>query len=187
VESKDVKQIHEGLIIRGLARDEIESVWEIDRSEIINGIYHLQDGELVLEEEHFDAKGWPPGIPERYTPVLYDCFDRGGTFYGAFDGPKIAGAAVLESKFIGEGRDQLQLKFLHVSGPYRKRGLGRALFEMAVEKAREMKARRLYISATPSENTVGFYMHLGCVLAREINPELFELEPEDIHLEYAIP
>jgi hypothetical protein len=49
-----------------------------------------------------------------------------------------------------------------------------------------MGARRLYISATPSENTVGFYTHLGCVITREVDPALFELEPEDIHLEYAI-
>jgi hypothetical protein len=47
-----------------------------------------------------------------------------------------------------------------------------------------MNARRLYISATPSENTVNFYLRQGCVLARQIDPELFELEPEDIHLEY---
>jgi hypothetical protein len=30
-------------------------------------------------------------------------------------------------------------------------------------------------------------MKLGCVLATEIDPELFALEPEDIHLEYVIP
>jgi hypothetical protein len=29
-------------------------------------------------------------------------------------------------------------------------------------------------------------MRLGCVLATEIDSELFALEPEDIHLEYLI-
>jgi len=29
-------------------------------------------------------------------------------------------------------------------------------------------------------------LQLGCVLATEINQELFELEPEDIHLEYIL-
>lgn len=42
------------------------------------------------------------------------------------------------------------------------------------------------ISATPSENTVNFYRNLGCEVTSEIVPELFELEPEDIHLEYTI-
>ena len=43
---------------------------------------------------------------------------------------------------------------------------------------------KLYIAATPSENTVNFFMRLGCDLAAEINQELFAFEPEDIHLEF---
>ena len=175
------------MIIRELEREEVEQIWTIDRSEVIDNVYYLRDGELVLEREHYDVQGWPPGESEQYTPILYDCFDRGGTFYGAFENSELIGVAVLESKFIGRDRDQLQLKFLHISRSYRKRGLGRILFEKAVEKAREVSARRLYISATPSENTVDFYMHLGCVVTREVDQELFELEPEDIHLEYTIP
>jgi hypothetical protein len=41
----------------------------------------------------------------------------------------------------------------------------------------------MYISATPSEHTVNFYLALGCQLAAEPDSELLELEPEDIHLE----
>lgn len=81
----------------------------------------------------------------------------------------------------------LQLKFLHVSHQSRKQGLGTKLFNMAVEKARALGARKLYISATSSENTINYYMRLGCVLAAEIDAELFTLEPEDIHLEFMIP
>ncbi len=55
-----------------------------------------------------------------------------------------------------------------------------------IEKAKELGAKKLYISATPSKNTVNFYMHLGCNLASEINPELYQLEPDDIHLEMII-
>ena len=173
-------------MIRVLTRDQVENVWEIDRSEVIEGVYYLEDGELVLKAEHYDMQGWPPGEPALYTPMLYDCFDRGGTFYGAFDAAEMVGAAVLESKFIGGQRDQLQLKFLHVSRAYRGQGLGKTLFEKTVGRAREMGARKLYVSATPSESTVTFYLNLGCVVAREVDAELFELEPEDIHLEYVI-
>ena len=176
------------MIIRTMQRDEIPLVWQIDRREIIENIYHLRDGKLVLEPEYFDAQGWPPGEAELYTPILLDCFDRGGIFWGAFeeDG-KIIGVSVLESKFIGANHDTLQLKFLHVSHGVRKQGLGKKLFNLVVEKAKSSGARKLYISATPSENTINYYMRLGCVLATEIDPELFTLEPEDIHLEYAIP
>lgn len=106
---------------------------------------------------------------------------------GAFENDVLVGVAILESKFIGAQQDTLQLKFFHVSRDYRKQGLGTELFNMAVEKAKLLGAKKLYVSATPSENTIQYYMRLGCVLATEINPELFALEPEDIHLQYTIP
>jgi predicted N-acetyltransferase YhbS len=117
---------------------------------------------------------------------LLDCYDRGGTFWGAFEDDKLVGVAILENKFIGAQQDTLQLKFLHVSRDYRKQGLGKTLFNLAVEKAKTLGAKKLYISATPSEKTVNYYLQLGCVLAKEIDPELFALEPDDIHLEYEL-
>ncbi|HET9587709.1 MAG TPA: GNAT family N-acetyltransferase [Anaerolineales bacterium] len=172
--------------IRFLQREEIPLVWQIDRREIVENIYYLQNGKLVLKPDYFDIQGWPPGGPEQYTPILLDCYDRGGTFWGAFENDALVGVAILESKFIGAQQDTLQLKFLHVSREYRRQRLGMTLFNMAVKRARTLGAKRLYISATPSENTVNYYLRLGCVLASEIDPGLFALEPEDIHLEYAI-
>ena len=174
------------MIIRSLQRDEINLLWQIDRREIVENIYYLRNGELVLELEHFDMQGWPPGEAEHYTSILTDCYDRGGIFWGAFEGEQIVGAAILENKFIGSKHATLQLKFLHVSRDQRKHGLGSRLFNLAVEKAKALGASKLYISATPSENTINYYQNLGCVLATEIDPELFALEPEDIHLEYNI-
>jgi predicted N-acetyltransferase YhbS len=175
------------MLFRKLEGTEIELIWTIDRREIVENVYYLEDGELVLRPEFYDIPGWLPGEPALYTPILQDCFDRGGTFFAAFEGTDLIGVAVLESKFIGRAKDQLQLLFLHVSNRHRKRGLGKLLFEQAVERARDLNARRLYISATPTENTVDFYLHLGCVVTEELDEELFELEPEDIHMEYCIP
>jgi len=174
------------MIIRTLQRDEIHLLWQIDRREIIENIFYLRNGELVLVPEHFDMQGWPPGEAEYYTLILTDCYDRGGIFWGAFEDEQIVGAAILENKFIGSKHDTLQLKFLHVSRDQRKHGLGSKLFHLAVEKAKSLGASKLYISATPSENTINYYMRLGCVPATEIDPELFTLEPEDVHLEYKI-
>ena len=118
---------------------------------------------------------------------MEDCFKRGGHFWGAFEGETLVGVAVLESKFIGSKKDTLQLKFLHVIHNVRKQGLGKKLFMIATKKAKSLGAKKMYVSATPSENTVHFYQYLGCVLAEEIDAELFEEEPEDIHLEYTLP
>lgn len=168
--------------IRTLGRDEIEQVWTIDRSEMIDRIYELQDGRLVLQPHHFHARGWPPGAAEETTPRLYACFDRGGSFYGCFDGDRLIGMAALDTQWLGPDRDLLQLEMLHVSHGYRKQGVGTALFEQARVVARDRGAKGLYISATPSENTIHFYQRFGAVLTPEPDPELFALEPEDIHL-----
>lgn len=175
------------MIIRILQREEIPLLWQIDRREIVENIYYLQNGKLILKPDYFDIQGWPPGEAEQYTPILLDCYDRGGTFWGAFERDVLVGVAVLESKFIGSQQDTLQLKFLHVSRDYRNQGLGARLFNLAVERGKSLGANKLYISATPSENTIHYYLRLGCVCASEIDPELFALEPEDIHLEYVIP
>ncbi len=168
--------------IRDLDRNEIENIWSIDRREVIENVYHLEQGSLLLKPEYYDMQGWPPGEAEIYTPLLYKSFDRGGWFHGAFEEARLVGVAILDNKLIGKDKDQLQLKFLHVSRDYRKQGLGRKLFDLASEEARKRGAKQLYISATPSENTVNFYLNLGAVVADEPDPELFELEPEDIHL-----
>ena len=175
------------MITRFLRRDEIPLIWQIDRREIVKNIYYLDNGKLVLKPSYFDIQGWPPGEAEHYTPILLDCYDCGGIFWGAFEKDMLFGVAILESRFIGSQQDTLQLKFLHVSRDYRKQGLGTQLFHLAVEKAKVLGAKKLYISATPSENTIDYYLRLGCVLAKEVDPELFALEPEDIHLAYAIP
>lgn len=168
---------------RLLLREEIEQVWTIDRSEVIDHIYYYDQGTLVLKPEHYNLDGWPPGETEATTPMLIDCFARGGWFYGLFDDERLIGAAILDSQWLGRERNRLQLKFLHVSKSYRKQGLGRRLFALAQAEARERGAQRLYISAAPSKNTVDFYQRLGCVLTREVEPDLFALEPKDIHLE----
>lgn len=173
--------------IRDLERSDISLVWTIDRAEIIDNVYHHEDGALVLKPEHYAMTGWPRGEAEIYTPLLETCYDRGGTFRGAFEGGKLAGVVVMDSRFIGRHRDQLQIKFLHVDRAWRGTGLGRRLFEEGVEIARGQGARKLYVSATPSENTIGFYMHVGCTVTDDVDGELFELEPRDIHMEYLIP
>ena len=171
---------------RILTQNELPLIWTIDRAEVIDNVYYFRDGKLILEPEHYDMQGWPSGEPEHYHPHLMDCFERGGFFWGAFEGETLVGVVVLEERFIGSKSDTIQLKFLHVSHAVRKKGLGRRLFSLAAEQARGMGAAKMYISSTPSENTVHFCFHLGCRLAEEIDGELFEMEPKDIHLEYRL-
>jgi hypothetical protein len=49
-------------------------------------------------------------------------------------------------------------------------------------RARGRGAEQLYISASDTESAVGFYLGYGCRPAERVDPELFALEPTDIHL-----
>lgn len=172
--------------IRVLRKEEIEKIRNIDRSEIVEQIYYLRDGKLTLEDEFYHIKGWNPSELEQSIKHLYDIYDRSGTLLGAFDRNRLIAVSALDSKFIGREKDQLQLYFHHVDSQYRHKGIGGKLLMQVTEKAKKLGAKKLYISATPSKNTVDFYMHIGCRLASELNPELYRLEPEDIHLELTL-
>lgn len=172
--------------LRLLKRDEVELIWTIDRSEVHHHVYELRGGQLVRTPKYFEIPGWRPDAVEKETPALLDSFDRGGTFLGVFDAETLIGIGVLESARVGRGRDRMQLAYLYVSRPYRGRGVGTQLFDAAASFAREAGARELYVSATPTENTVDFYLNRGCVLAPEPDPRLLAAEPDDIHLLYPL-
>lgn len=172
--------------MRPLTRDEVELIWTIDRSEVHHHIYELRGGELFRTPSYFEISGWRPETVEKETPLLFDCFDRGGTFLGVFDADALIGIGVLESARVGRVGDQMQLSYLYVSRAYRGRGVGTQLFDAAVSLAREAGANAVYVSATPTENTVDFYLNRGCVLAPEPDPRLLVAEPDDIHLVYLV-
>ncbi len=172
--------------MRLLTRDEVELIWTLDRSEVHHHIYELRGGQLVRTPKYFEIPGWGPDAAEKVTPVLLDCFDRGGTFLGVFEAEALIGMGVLESARVGRASDQMQLAYLYVSRADRGRGVGMQLFEAAVSFAREAGANAVYVSATTTENTVDFYLNRGCVLAAEPDPRLVAAEPDDIHLLYLL-
>lgn len=172
--------------MRLLTREEVELIWTIDRSEVHHHTYVLRGGQLVRTPNYFEVPGWRTDAGEKDTAALLDCFDRGGTFLGVFDGEALIGVGVLESARVGRAADHMQLAYLYVSRAYRGRGVGMQLFEAGVSSAREAGAKALYVSATPTENTVDFYLNRGCVLAPEPEPRLLAAEPDDIHLLYLL-
>ena len=66
----------------------------------------------------------------------------------------------------------------------RGQGMGRVLFRAAAEWARDMGARKLYISAHSAVESQAFYRSLGCVEAQVYSQEAVEKEPYDCQLEY---
>ena len=165
-----------------MSEDELIRVAEIDRREVIDYIYYHRNGQLILEKEHWAVPEWSIEEQRQYHQKLQDIHHRGGTIFGAFEGAKIAGIIALDHEFFGSNKDRLNLAALWVSQPYRDQGIGKQLVELVRQKAKALGSKVLYVSATPSKKTVTFYMNLGFQLAKEVDPKLFELEPEDIHM-----
>jgi GNAT superfamily N-acetyltransferase len=78
--------------------------------------------------------------------------------------------------------DTAQLVALFISKDHRRQGIAARLTGEVSGQAKRDGYARLYVSATPSESAVNFYQEQGFVPTRETNAELYELEPEDIHM-----
>jgi GNAT superfamily N-acetyltransferase len=167
---------------RLLERDEMKLLSEIDRKEIIEEVYYFKKYKLELVREFYDIQGWNLKELNSFINRLEEIYDRKGTIFGAFDKGEIVGLAALESEFIGKNKDKIKFDMLYISTSYRKKGIGKKLMYLSREKAKELGVKKLYISATPSKNTVDFYLVMGARLADEIDRELYELEPYDIHM-----
>ena len=172
---------------RQLDQDQIWFIKRIDRSETVDKVYHMRDGQLVLEDEHFEiSNDWWQGeeVVKTIRPRVEKIAEEGGYVLGAFDERRVVGICALDSQFLNKKR--LNVDMIFVNRRYRGKGVGTRLMEMLKEEAQNREAKYLYVSATPSEKTVNFFQSMGFKLAKKPEPELFEREPEDIHMELKI-
>jgi GNAT superfamily N-acetyltransferase len=168
---------------RQISRNEIHLLNQIDRTETIERVYYPDGDQLILHDEHWDVPDWAPDNKKERIAALQADYDRGATAFGAFAGDRLIGMGIVDHNFLPSGSRRLNLIGLWVSHGYRARGVGRTLVELAAQQARKLGAKILYVSATPSENTIRFYLSVGCRPTKIIDPALFAVEPEDIHLE----
>lgn len=166
-----------------MSREEIRKLAHIDRTETIENIYYIREGKLTLEKEHWDVEDWSAQEKQSRIAELQKWYDGGDTLFGAFDGPTLVGISVFEPRPLPSAVGRFNLGAIWVSQKYRGRGIGKTLAQLVINKAREFGAKTMYASATPSENTVRFYMSMGFRLAVPVDPDMFEREPKDIHLE----
>jgi len=172
------------ILVRRMENSDIARIGEVDRSEHVTQGYVLRNGALELEDVDWRVPPWfTDGRPEhsvqakiaKWKPIL----ERGEVMFGAFDEDRLVGFAIHRPNL---SEDTAELAVLHVSAGYRRQGIGTALTREVVRLARADGAKRLYVSAAPSRPTVDFYRRQGFHLADEVNQQLYELEPEDIHM-----
>jgi GNAT superfamily N-acetyltransferase len=171
--------------VRQLPPDQLaQLVRQIDRSEEVRTAYTYEGGELRSTPMRFDDPGWSLDEEGDHTfaaqvRFLQPILETGGVLLGAFEGETAVGFAVLRYQLT----DGLaQLVSLYVSREYRRKGAATLLVNEIEGLAKADGAQGLYVSATPSGSAVGFYLRHGFVPTDTPHPDLFELEPEDIHM-----
>lgn len=158
---------------------------EFNRYQVTNRVRYKDGDQYFYKDEHF-SEDWDDQKKKLVIRSLQNCICAGGVVVGTFAGNKLIGFANVEKNLFGKNKEYLELPFIHVSYGYRNRGIGKKLFNLCCEKAKELGAQKLYISTHPAEETQGFYKSIGCVLAMEVNSEILAKEPLDIQLEFVL-
>lgn len=177
------------LVWRPLSRADIARLPEIDRSEVSEQRYEVRDGDLVLVDEHVERSRWTQAYYDARLPRLYASVDADGfgwTVLAPSEGgesDRLVAISVVDGRWMGAGLDMLDLTFIHVTRGLRGTGVGGELFDRSVELVRGRGAKRMYVSASDSRATVEFYLRRGMTLSTAPDPALYEIGPEDIHLE----
>jgi predicted N-acetyltransferase YhbS len=167
---------------RPLARDECGLLALVDRREQIRAEYRLVDGRLVRHAVAIDVAGWHPDELAHLVDRLGRAIAGGGFVLGAWETETIVGIASIDVAPVGGDPAVAKLDILHVSHDHRGRGVGAGLTAACADRARQLGFGSLYVSATPTCNTVDAYLAMGAVVTPTPDPELLRLEPLDIHL-----
>ena len=167
---------------RQLQPSEYQRINEIDASDFIKRAWRNVDGTMQWIELNFHEEGYPNGY-ENHLAALKQTFEGGGFAIGAFDDSRLVGFCSVNREIFGTQKYVL-LDQIFISADHRGKGIGKKLFYLSAEKAKQWGANKLYICSSSSESTLAYYAALGCTNAQEINQELYESDTRDIQLEY---
>ena len=169
---------------RRLDAADLDRIGEIDRTERIETMYVQHGARLEERAGDWSATPWSSEgesehsvAHQRAACELY--LAAGALGLCAFEGERLVGIGLV-TPHVRPG--VAQLAFLHVSHGHRGRGVGGHLAAALERLAREHGDTMMVVSATPSENTVRFYLGRGFEPMAEPFPELYALEPEDVHM-----
>lgn len=151
------------------------SLDDFNRQQQITRIYVRKDGEYVLEEQ----SGVMDWSIDKKREVAGDLIDSNYISYLALEEGRIIGFMSVVRKLTGE---RMLLDVIQVDKDFRGKGIGRMLWEKAVEEARRNGAKELYISACPSEETIKFYRAMGAEVTDKPIQTIADEEPDDLQM-----
>ncbi|QNU65831.1 GNAT family N-acetyltransferase [Ruminiclostridium herbifermentans] len=129
------------------------------------------------------SEDWGEAEYNILVACLKNTVTKGGVVFGVFVNDMLKGFSSVEPFLFGQNKEYLDLSSIHVSEDMRGKGIGKELFRLSKDWAKQNGAKKLYISAHSSVETQDFYRAMGCVEALEYNKEHVENEPCDCQLE----
>ena len=174
IELKDltINDIAPDMLLNFDHRSMITKMW-VDRS----GSWELTAASDVHEWDK-EKRMWASGY-------LRSQLEQGGSVTAAFDGDNIVGFSSIDGDLSGERAKYANLTMLFVDDRWKRKGIGRKLFDRICTNAARMGADKLFISAVASYETIAFYFSMGCEDAKEIISDFIDTD-EDRCLEFSL-
>lgn len=176
----------ENIKYRRLTLEECEKIKEINASQYIGKAWREINGTRQLIEINYQDPDWPNGYEYHYSNLKKTILNN-GVAMGAFGSTdNLLGFTTINPDFFGEKFKYVLLDQLFISLESRNKGIGKKLFTLCVDVAKEWNADKVYICAGSAEETIAFYFAIGCKESLEINKALYEADPNDYQLEFSI-
>lgn len=141
------------------------------------GEWELADVSL-LREWNAEKRIW-------VTEYMRRQIESGGITAGAFYDGRLIGFCCVDGAVSGKYAKYANLTMLFVDDNWKRNGIGTLLMRQARAHAIKFGAEKLFISAVPSEQTIAFYLKLGCIDAKEIIEDFIDSD-DDRYLELTI-
>lgn len=169
---------------RKLRQEEIDRALfaQFHRKQEVTKCWRKVEGQWVIKDIAF-VDDWSEEDYAFLVSCLKNTLATKGLVAGAFYDGSLRGFVSVEAARFGSKLQYMDLTSLHVSEDMRRKGIGKGLFRIAREYAKEQGAEKLYISAHSALESQAFYRSVGCVEAEEYNPAHVEQEPCDCQLE----
>ena len=105
-------------------RKGIRDFMDIDRTEVVENIFSWCDGELVLENGHWDIPDWTKEKKEEKIRRFEQGYDGDTIITGTYCGSVLVGFLIVD---LEDRLGVYELTQIVVSNGYRNRGIGRNL------------------------------------------------------------
>jgi GNAT superfamily N-acetyltransferase len=154
---------------RKLAIEDCELINDMNPSQYIKNAWREVNGKRQLVEINYQDSDWANGYQHHFNSLKATILSDGFAV-GAFnESNKLIGFATINREFFGENYNYVLLDQLFISLEHRNKGIGKKLFLIIAEIAKEWQADKIYICAGSAEETVAFYFAIGCKESIEIN------------------